>query len=132
MSTKHKRITLNYLLLVSVMILISAFISCHPEPLAPQEARVLITSPAAESTLETNSIEVRAFIENFTIVNKDGQSNMPAEGHIVYYKDVTPSMEQGKEAFTADGTYVNSTELSHTWQNPMPLPIGPTYLAIPS
>lgn len=117
MSSKFKNTIFNYLLLISIILLTPVTVSCHPEPLAPQEARVLIINPAAESILETNAVEVRAFIENFTIVNKVGQNNTPAMGHIIYYKDATPPMVQGKEALTAQGTYMISTGLSYTWTN---------------
>jgi hypothetical protein len=106
------------LLFISLILL--SFTACHPEPVFPQDARVLIIDPPAESTLDTNSVTIRMFVERFNLVDKTGQQNSPGEGHIVYYMDVTPPMEGGESALSAEGTYTVSTDTSHTWSNIQP------------
>lgn len=108
---------LAFLTSISLILLLTA---CHPEPVMPQDARILIIDPAAESTLATQTLTIKTFVERFSLVNKTGQQNVAGEGHIVYYKDVTPPMEQGKSALSADGTYAISTDTSHTWNNVPP------------
>jgi hypothetical protein len=103
-----------------ILLLSVSFIACHPEPVMPQTARVLIIHPPAESTTTAESITVKTFVERFNLVNKTGQQNNLGEGHIVYYLDVTPPMEQGKSALTENGTYIISTDMSHTWSNIQP------------
>ena len=42
---------------------------------------------------------------------------MYGEGHIIYYIDVTPPMKAGEPALTASGTYFNTTDKVHVWEN---------------
>jgi hypothetical protein len=103
------------LLIVSLV-----FSACHPEPVFPQDSRLLIINPSAESVLTTGDVTIRAFVERFDIVDKIGRQNSPEEGHLVYYMDVTPPMEHGKSALSTEGTYAVSTETSYTWKNVEP------------
>lgn len=96
------------------------FTACHPEPVMPQDARILIINPAAESTMTDDTVTIKTFVERFNLVDKIGQQNSPGEGHIIYYIDITPPMEHGKSALSADGTYSISTDTSHTWNNVQP------------
>jgi hypothetical protein len=106
--------------LALVLILLALSIACHPEPVAPQEARILIIDPAAESVIDTTTITIKTFVERFNLVDKTGQPNSPGEGHIVYYKDVTPPLVEGQSALTAEGSYIISMESSETWNNLQP------------
>jgi hypothetical protein len=106
--------------LILFLLILLPLAACHPEPVMPQDARVLIINPAAESTISSNTITIRTFVERFDLVDKTGQKSSPGEGHIVYYMDVTPPMEQGNSALSADGTYVISTDTSYTWNNVQP------------
>jgi hypothetical protein len=104
-----------------MMILVCTILpACRPEPLAPQNARVMIIDPPAESTKTTNTMTIKTFVENFDLVDKSGQSNEPGEGHIVYYLDVTPPIEQGVSALTAEGTYAISTDTTYIWDGLKP------------
>jgi hypothetical protein len=96
------------------------FTACHPEPVMPQDATVLIINPAAESTTSSNDITIMTFVERFSLVDKAGQQKVPGEGHFVYYMDVTPPLEQGKSALSAEGTFAISTDTSYTWSNVQP------------
>ena len=98
-----------FLLVVFVFLLLAA---CHPEPVVPQDARILIIDPAAESTRQAGAVTIKTFVERFELTDENG--------HIVYYMDVTPPMVQGESALTAAGSYAASTEKSHTWDNVPP------------
>jgi hypothetical protein len=116
----NSRPNLRKIYLVAVLFILLVLIlfpSCRPEPLSPQEAIVIIMSPLAETTLSTNAVTIKTFVENFTLIDKVGQNNSPGEGHLIYYLDVTPPLKQGEPSLTGEGSYVISTELTLTWQN---------------
>jgi hypothetical protein len=115
-----RRILQKSALIILLLLMVLPFAACHPEPVAPLDARIYIIDPAAESTIATNAVTIKTFVEKFNLVDKTGQPNSPGEGHIVYYMDVTPPLEQGKKALTADGTYTVSTETSYIWNNVSP------------
>ena len=104
-------------ILTILLIFTGVLSACHPEPVYPQDSRVLIINPAMDSTLDSGDIAVKAFVEQFDIVDKIGQKNSAGEGHLVYYMDVTPPMKQGERALSAEGTYAISTETSYTWKS---------------
>ncbi len=60
---------------------------------------------------------VKITVSKFTIVNKLGQPNVPGEGHVIYYLDVTPPITPGKAAVTAPNTYSETADTSYTWPN---------------
>jgi hypothetical protein len=106
---------------IPVLILLFTILpACRPEPLAPQNARVLIIDPPAESTRAINTVTVKTFVEKFDLVDKTGQSNKPGEGHIIYYLDETPPIEQGVSALTAEGTCAISTDTTYIWDGLQP------------
>jgi hypothetical protein len=111
---------LGLFVLSFLILLFPLFIACHSEPVAPQEPRILIINPPAESTTTDNSITIDTFVERFELVGKVGQSNSPGEGHIIFYMDVAPPIELGQSTLTADGTYAISTEKSYTWNSVQP------------
>ena len=117
---KKTRILQRSIGLILFLLVLLPLTACHPEPVMPQDARVLIINPAAESTISSNTITIRTFVERFNLVDKVGQKSSPGEGHIVFYKDVTPPMKQRKSALSADGTYMISTDTSYTWNNVQP------------
>ena len=112
---------LAFTLIISFIVLsVSSVAACHPEPVYPQDARVLIIDPPAESETDSDAITVKTFVERFDLVDKIGQQNSPGEGHIVFYMDVTPPMDQGKNALSAEGSYAVSTDTFYTWSNVSP------------
>jgi hypothetical protein len=116
----RRRILQKSALIILLLLIVFPFAACHPEPVAPLDARIYIIDPAAESTITTNAVTIKTFVGKFNLVDKTGQPNSPGEGHIVYYMDITPPLEQGKNALTTDGTCAISTETSHTWSNVSP------------
>lgn len=101
-------------ILFSIILLLA---SCHSAVVTPQDARILIISPSAESTSNTDNVTIKTYVERFNLVEKIGQQNSPGEGHIVYYMDATPPIEQGVSALTTEGTYTISTEKTLTWND---------------
>jgi hypothetical protein len=57
---------------------------------------------------------------NLKLVDKLGQPNIAGEGHIHYFLDELPPTTPGKPATTAPGTFVATTDTSHTWKNLSP------------
>jgi hypothetical protein len=94
--------------------------ACHSEPTAPQDARVLIVDPASEQQVPSGEVKVKVFVERFELVDAGDGANVPGQGHIVYYRDVTPPLVPGTSALTADGTYAISSATSHTWSDVSP------------
>ena len=115
-----KRILQGFVFLTLFSLAAALFTGCHPEPVIPQDARVLIIDPAAESTVTTSTVTIKTFVERFNLVDKAGQPNSPGEGHLVYYMDAQPPLEQGNSALTPEGTYAVTTETSRTWLNVPP------------
>jgi hypothetical protein len=58
---------------------------------------------------------VAVSISNFNLVDKIGQANVPGEGHLTYYADVSIPTTSGEPALTATGTYAVSASTSYTW-----------------
>jgi hypothetical protein len=115
-----RKICVNIIPVFLILTALALSLSCRPEPTAPQEASVIIIEPQTGATLSTNTVTIKTFVENFELINKVGQNNSQTEGHIIYYKDVTPPLMQGKEALTGPDTYVISAESSHIWQDVPP------------
>jgi hypothetical protein len=99
------------------IILLAALCACRSEPVAPGEAQVIILDPVADATLNTNSVTISVHIDNFKLVDKNGQPAQPGEGHLLYYSDVTPPLVKGQSALTAEGSYVISTQKTCEWKN---------------
>jgi hypothetical protein len=104
--------------LVFILIGSTLLLSCRPtEPIYPLEPQVLVLSPASDSVLAPGPVTVKVWVENLNLVDKVGQSNVPGEGHLIYYLDVLPPVKMGEPATTAAGTYVVSTNTNYTWPN---------------
>ena len=102
--------------LIMLSLILPALVSCRPEPVAPQEGRILILEPSADSTVTSPNITVKTYVEFFNLVDKIGQANVPSEGHIIFYLDVTPPLKKGESALTAEGTYSITKDKVHVWE----------------
>jgi len=107
--------------LIILGLLLPALVSCRPEPVAPEEPRILILEPSADSTVTFPNIIVKTYVDYFSLVDKTGQANMPFTGHIIFYLDVTPPLKKGESALTSNGTYFVTSNTVHIWNN---LPAG--------
>jgi hypothetical protein len=94
--------------------------SCRPEPVAPDDARVIVLQPSADSEISSDKITVRTYVEYFKLVNKIGEQNQPGEGHLIFYRDVTPPAVRGTSALTPEGTFAISVEKTYTWSDVTP------------
>ncbi len=104
--------------LLFLMLALPLLRSCRTaEPLAPQEPMVVLLCPCDGETLASGPVQVRIYLQNFSMVPSTGQPNQANEGHAIYYLDVTAPLKAGSPATTAAGTYVVSTETSYTWPN---------------
>ena len=103
--------------LIILTLILPALVSCRPEPVAPQEGRILILEPSADSTVTSPNITVKTYVEFFSLVDKIGQANVPGEGHIIFYLDVTPPLKKGESALTAEGTYFITKDKVYVWEN---------------
>jgi hypothetical protein len=106
--------------LILGLILVFLFASCRPEPVEPQEAQLIILNPSAGETINSTSVQVKIYVENFVLADKVGQNNQTGEGHVIYYLDVTPPLVKGQTALTAEGSYALSVSKNYSWDNVAP------------
>ena len=113
---------LRYILLLLALLPILTLVpSCRTlAPVMAQEPIIVLISPNDGEVRNSGDVEVRIYLQNFTIVPDTGQTNKAAEGHVIYYLDVSAPLKLGTPATTAPGTYAISTEKSHTWPGVSP------------
>jgi hypothetical protein len=80
-------------------------------------ASVYITYPDFDGGVYAGNVTVMVLVRNFSIVNGTGGQNKPGEGHIVYFKDVTPPTEPELPVATQPGTFQISALTRCTWYN---------------
>jgi hypothetical protein len=129
---KKKRVPWKPALVFPALLLLLPLTACHPEPVVPQDARILIIDPAAESTQAPGPVTITTYVQNFMLVDGAGNTSTknvvefdqfdhtPPEGQIVYYMDVTPPLTDNATALTATGTYHTSIDTAYTWENVPP------------
>ncbi|MDD1750237.1 MAG: PQQ-binding-like beta-propeller repeat protein [Methanothrix sp.] len=88
---------------------------------ADTNPRITITQPTNGAITRAGSITVNVSVSNLNLVDKLGQVNVPGEGHIHYFLDVTPPTTPGQPAVTGPGTYAATADTTYTWQN---VPVG--------
>ena len=75
---------------ICALIVIAACVLLSGCTTTPETPTVSITSPANGATIQAGDIDVKADVENFNIVDKQGQANVTGEGHVHFYMDVSP------------------------------------------
>ena len=78
---------------------------------------VYITHPDFDGGVEAGNVTVTVLVRNFSVVNRIGGQNVPGEGHLVFFRDVTPPTTPGLTARTEPGTFQVSSRTSCTWYN---------------
>ena len=78
---------------------------------------VYITYPDFDGGVEAGNVTVTVLVRNFSVVNRIGEQNVPGEGHLVCFKDVTPPTTPGLTAITEPGTFQVSSQTWCTWYN---------------
>jgi len=84
---------------------------------APQ---VMISSPKDGAVLPQDDVTISVDVENFDLVEKQGEQNSGGEGHLHYYMDVPVPAVPGRSAIAAEGMYAHTADTSYTWQNVTP------------
>ncbi len=82
--------------------------------------QIMITEPKDGAALSQGNVTVSVDVENFRLVEKQGERKAAGEGHIFYYMDVPIPTIQGKPAITPVGTYVSTANKSYVWKNVIP------------
>jgi hypothetical protein len=85
----------------------------------PAPVSVYITYPDFDGGVDAGNVTVIVLVRNFSVVNRIGEQNKPGEGHIVYFKDVTPPTS-GSSGITKPGTFQVSALTWCTWSNVSP------------
>ena len=76
-----------------------------------------ITSPANGASLPAGDITVSIQVNNFNVVDKQGQANVAGEGHIHYFLDVDAPTTPGQPAIPPTGTWAHVATTSYTFTN---------------
>ena len=79
-----------------------------------------ITYPDFDGGVDAGTVTVTVLVRNFSVVDRIGEQNKPGEGHIVYFKDVSPPTIPGLSVATQPGTFQISALTSCTWYNVSP------------
>jgi hypothetical protein len=102
--------------IIAALLMILLMAACRPEPVAPGEGQVIILNPSAGETINSATVTINVFIDNFKLVD-NGQANQIGEGHLIYYQDITPPLVKGQTALTDPGSYAISSAKTYTWEN---------------
>jgi hypothetical protein len=78
---------------------------------------ISIVSPRNGASLQSANITVTVAVNNFNIVDKQGQANVPGEGHIHFYLDVAAPTTPGQVAIPATGTWAHVATTTYTFDN---------------
>jgi hypothetical protein len=73
--------------------------------------------PKPGAALPAGSLTVQTEVNNFKLVDKLGQPNVPGEGHLHYFLDVAAPTEQGKPAIPLSGVWAATNSTTYTFQN---------------
>lgn len=96
------------------------FTGCTTTPETPS---VRITSPSNGATIQAGDIRIDTAVENFNIVDKQGQATVPGEGHVHFYMDVSPMPSAaGQPAIPANTStlWAHVSDDTYTFQNVPP------------
>ncbi len=76
-----------------------------------------ITSPSDGATLPAGSVTVTAQVNNFNVVDKQGQANVAGEGHLHFYLDVPAPTTPGQPAIPPSGVWAHVSGTTYTFTN---------------
>ncbi len=109
-------------LLLAMVTAVLALVACTENPAAEPAGddtgrTIEIISPADGATVPPGDITVTVQVTNFKIVDKQGQADVPGEGHVHFYLDVAPPTAPGKPAIPASGVWAHVSGTSYTFKN---------------
>jgi hypothetical protein len=95
----------------------AAFPSANAEANLSPSIKILVprSNPSGIGISGDSLCPVLVEVENFKLAEKQGQQNIPGEGHIHYFLDVEPPIAAGIPAVTAGGTFADTGETSYFW-----------------
>ncbi len=105
-------------ILLSLMVLAIFALPVYAQPAGTPQ--IIITEPKDGSVISAGDVTVSVNVENFNIVDKQGQASVLGEGHIHYFKDMKAPTTPGQPAATPDDTYVHTIDKSYTWKSVLP------------
>ncbi|OGN93026.1 MAG: hypothetical protein A2Z75_07950 [Chloroflexi bacterium RBG_13_50_10] len=91
-------------------------IGVTPAPVAVAPT-LSITSPANGASLPAGNIPVTVAVNDFSVVDKQGQADVPGEGHIHYFLDVAAPTTAGVPAVPTSGTWAHVATTTYTFNN---------------
>ena len=112
----------KYLSLIVLSAFILAFTGCQSTTTTPPTTTtaaptIKITSPSSGVIPVAGNVTVTVQVTNFNVVDKQGQANVPGEGHIHYYLDVDAPTTPGQPAIPTSGTWAHVASTSYTFTN---------------
>jgi hypothetical protein len=108
---------------ICALIVIAACVMLAGCTTTPETPTVKITSPANGATVKAGDIRIDTDVQNFNIVDKQGQGNVTGEGHVHFYMDVSPiPSAAGQPAIPASpgAVWAHVSDDSYTFTNVQP------------
>jgi plastocyanin/predicted lipoprotein with Yx(FWY)xxD motif len=81
---------------------------------------VTITAPASAGTIPSGNVTVSISVTNFNVVDKQGQTSAPGEGHVHFYLDIPARTEAGKPAVPPSGVWAHVSGTTYTFTDVAP------------
>jgi predicted lipoprotein with Yx(FWY)xxD motif len=92
-----------------------------PAATAPIAAPALsIVSPSNGATVPAGDLTVNVKVDNFNVVDKQGQPNVSGEGHVHFYLDVPAPTTPGQPAIPPSGAWAHVSGTTFTFTNVTP------------
>lgn len=101
-----------------VVPLVVAKISVNATPVPT----LTIVTPTNGVVTPSSNIAVAVQVTNFNVVDKQGQTNVPGEGHLHFYLDVTPPTTPGQPAIPTSGVWAHVSATTYTFNSVVPGP----------
>ena len=110
------------LMALSLLAMFVGLAACAENPAAEppgddKGTTIEIVSPQDGATLPPGDITVTVAVTNFNIVDKQGQANIPGEGHVHFFLDTTPPQTPGQPAVPSSGTWAHVSGTTYTFKN---------------
>jgi outer membrane protein assembly factor BamB len=76
-----------------------------------------LASPGASAQLPAGDLPITTEVTNFSVVDKQGQANVPGEGHLHFYLDVDAPTAPGQPAIPSSGVWAHVSDTNYTFKN---------------